>query len=66
MIWGRDEVEWAQLVRATTEFLAERARLSRTTSYTELNAALHRRTDARPFDFGKDSERAAMGGCSAK
>ena len=61
MIWGREESEWAELVDATTEFLGERARLGRTTSYTELNAALHRRTGARPFDFGKDSERAAMG-----
>lgn len=54
-------MEWVELVETTTEFLAERARLNRTTSYTELNSVLHRRTGARPFDFSKDSERAAMG-----
>lgn len=35
--------------------------MRRTTSYTELNSVLHQRTDSRPFNFGKDSERAAMG-----
>lgn len=57
---GRDELEWNELVAATTEFLIEQARLQRTTSYTERNAVLVRRTGARPFDF-EDSERAAMG-----
>lgn len=61
MIWGREELEWAELVDTTTEFLAERARLGRTTSYTELNSVLHQRTGARPFNFAKDGERAAMG-----
>src|SRR5687767_688412 len=62
MTWGRDELEWGELVDGTTEFLAEQARLGRTTSYTELNAVLHQRVSARTFDFAKDSERAAMGG----
>lgn len=61
MIWGREDSEWPELVATTEEFLAEKARLGRTTSYTELNSVLHRRTGARPFDFSKDNERAAMG-----
>ncbi len=61
MIWGREEMEWVELVDATTEFLADQARMQRTTSYTELNAVMHGRTGARPFDFAKDRERAAMG-----
>jgi hypothetical protein len=48
-------------VTATGEFLAEQARMERTTTYTELNAVLVRRTGARPFDFSKEAERAAMG-----
>jgi len=61
MIWGRDESEWNELVQATTEFLAEQARLQRTTTYTELNSVLQRRTGAHPFDFSTDGDRAAMG-----
>ncbi|WP_322937593.1 hypothetical protein [Nocardioides bizhenqiangii] len=61
MKWGRDDLEWAELVDATADFLVEQASLQRTTSYTELNAVLAQRTDARPFDFDKESERAAMG-----
>jgi hypothetical protein len=49
------------LIDATNAFLAERAQLGRTTSYTELNTVLHGPIGARPFDFAKDSERAAMG-----
>lgn len=61
MIWGREESEWNELVQATTEFLADQARLERKTTYTELNAVLQRRTGARPFDFSKDGDRAAVG-----
>lgn len=61
MTWGRDETEWNQLVTATKEFLAEQAHLQRTTTYTELNSVLHRRTGARLFDYSKDNDRAAMG-----
>ena len=61
MRYGREESEWNELVQATTEFLADQARLRRYTTYTELNAVLHRRTGAHPFDFAKDGDRAAMG-----
>lgn len=61
MKWGREESEWQQLVDATAEFLEERARLGRLTSYTEVNTVLHQRTGLRVFDFSLDGERAALG-----
>jgi hypothetical protein len=59
--YGRGDEEWGRLTSAGLEFLVERARLERTTSYTELDATLRRRTGMRGFDFEQDSERAAMG-----
>lgn len=61
MMFGRDEADWDVLAAAGEEFLVERARLGRLTSYTELNTALERRTAMRGFDFGLQAERAAMG-----
>lgn len=61
MMFGRDEADWDVLAGAGEEFLIERARLSRLTSYTELNAALERRTGLRRFDFELQAERAAVG-----
>lgn len=59
--WGRDDLEWNEMIDAATAFLQEQARLQRTTSYTELNAVLSNRTDSRTFDFNLESERAALG-----
>lgn len=61
MTYGRDELEWNELVDATERFLIERARMARTTSYSELNDALMRRTGHRPFNFELEAERAAIG-----
>ena len=61
MPYGRDDEEWNRLVDEALRFLVERARLRKITTYTEMNATLARRTGARPFDFGHDGERAAMG-----
>lgn len=61
MVFGRDETDWDVLAAAGEEFLIERARLGKLTSYTEMNAVLARRTGLRPFDFGSQAERAAMG-----
>jgi hypothetical protein len=58
---GRDDATWSQLAEAGQVFLIERARLRRTTSYTELNAAMERRTGLPGFDFTHADERAAMG-----
>ncbi|MEV0951701.1 hypothetical protein [Promicromonospora sp. NPDC050249] len=60
-MFGRDDLEWDQLVEAGTAFLIERAKLGRTTSYTEVDAALVRRTGLRGFDFSQAEERAAIG-----
>lgn len=60
-VWGRDELEWNELVSGTAEFLGQRARLKRTTTYTELNYVLARRVGGLPFDFDTDRDRAAMG-----
>lgn len=59
--YGRADSEWEELVHAGRGFLVERAKLSKLTSYTELNATLARRTGCRPFDFERADERAAMG-----
>lgn len=60
-MFGRDDLEWDRLVEAGTAFLVERAKLGRTTTYTELDAALVRRTSLRGFDFSQVEERAAIG-----
>jgi hypothetical protein len=60
-MYGRDDQEWDRLTEAGRAFLVERARLRRVTSYTELNAALVRRTGMAGFDFERADERAAMG-----
>lgn len=38
--YGRTADEWQELIDATANFLIERARLRKDTSYTELNAVL--------------------------
>jgi hypothetical protein len=58
---GRTDDEWDELVTQGRKFLIEQARLGRTTTYTELNAALGQRSTSRPFDFSSAGERAAMG-----
>jgi hypothetical protein len=58
---GRDQHDWDLLTTVGEEFLIERARLGRSTSYTELNATLVRRTGLRAFNFDMQSDRTAMG-----
>lgn len=60
-LYGRDDDTWEQLTEAGVKFLIERARLEKTTSYTELNAVLERRTGISGFDFGRQDDRAALG-----
>ncbi|WP_199444335.1 hypothetical protein [Umezawaea beigongshangensis] len=61
MHYGRSDDEWDRLVQEGKQFLVEQAALQRTTTYTELNAVLVRRTGVKGFDFGLPSERAALG-----
>jgi hypothetical protein len=60
-LYGRDDLVWDELARVGLEFLVERARLGKLTSYTELNATLVRRAGVPGFDFSRADERAAMG-----
>jgi hypothetical protein len=59
--FGRTAEDWDVLTEAGLEFLVERAKLRRTTSYTELNSVLVRRTGLPAFDFELEAGRAAMG-----
>jgi len=59
--YGREDAERDALETAGWEFLSTKAGLERTTSYTEINTVLARRTGVREFDFELDSERRAMG-----
>ncbi len=59
--YGRTDAEWNELAAAGWEFLVRQARLSRTSSYTEMNTVLTRRTGVREFDFDLDGERHALG-----
>ena len=59
--YGRTDKEWNALGAVGWEFLVSQARLQRTTSYTEMNTVLARRTGVREFDFDLDGERHAMG-----
>ena len=58
--YGRDQAEWDLLTRVGEQFLIERARLGRLTSYTGLNVPLERLAGLRPVDFGMQPRRAAM------
>jgi hypothetical protein len=59
--YGRGQDAWSLLAEEGERFLIERARLSRLTSYTEMDATLRRRTGLPGFDFSYAAERAAMG-----
>lgn len=59
--FGRSEADWEKLTTEGMTLLVEQAKMQRTTTYTELNAVLGRRTHLRMFDFDQDSERAAVG-----
>lgn len=60
-IHGWPDDDWDILVSETRRYLIERARLKRSTSYTELNATLKERTGLACFDFARAEDRATMG-----
>lgn len=60
-MYGRDDDQWDDLVQAGHGFLKEVASLGKTTSYTEMNAVLQRRTGLPGFNFNQEKDRAAMG-----
>jgi hypothetical protein len=59
--YGRTAEEWQELRQLVSQFVTEQARLGRTTSYSEVNDTIERRSGLRKFDFDLKSERAAMG-----
>lgn len=59
-MYGKTAELWDDLTDVACDFLVERARLKRPTSYTELNTVLHNRVGVK-FDFEQASDRAAMG-----
>ncbi len=61
MKYNRSDDEWDLLTDAGIDHLVERARAREMTTYSDMNAAVSRRTGTEPFDFGLEAERAAMG-----
>ncbi len=59
--YGRPDDQWPGLVSAGKEFLQERGKLRRDTSYTEMSTVLSQRTGYPAFDFSQQVERAGMG-----
>jgi hypothetical protein len=59
--FGRPHSEWDALLPQGHRFLVERARLSRHTSYTEMNDVVTSRAHVRRFDFSHEIDRAGMG-----
>jgi len=59
-MFGRSDDEWDRIVDDAAAFLISQAKLRRTVTYSDLNSALTRRGHL-PFDFGTESDRAAVG-----
>lgn len=60
-MYGRTELEWEALMAAAEDYLISVAEDRKMSNYGDLNAELVRVTGQRPFDFGQESERAAVG-----
>jgi hypothetical protein len=60
-MYGRTEDEWEELRDAAEGFLISVAGDRGMTDYGSLNQAISEQTGHRPFDFGQQSERAAVG-----
>lgn len=61
MQYGRDDLEWHELVRCGTQRLIDVARSGSTTTYSELNTWLVEDTGGPVFDFTSPGDRSAMG-----
>lgn len=60
-IYGRTSDEWEEMREAAERFLVSIAENRDMTDYTALNRAISEQTGYRPFDYGQESERAAIG-----
>jgi len=59
--FGRDELEWQELLDSATDQLKTLARSQRLTTYGELNASLAHETGLAAFDLGTEGGRHALG-----
>jgi hypothetical protein len=60
-VYGRTEDEWDELREAAEYYLVTVARDRGMTDYSTLNRQIAQDTGRRAFDFGQESERAAIG-----
>lgn len=60
-LYGRTDDEWADLREAAERFLVSVARSQDMTDYTSLNRVITEETGHRPFNYGQESDRAAIG-----
>lgn len=60
-MYGRTKDEWDELCEAAEYYLVTVARDRGMTDYSTLNRQIAQDTGHRAFDFGKESERAAIG-----
>jgi hypothetical protein len=60
-MYGRTSIEWEGMRDAAERFLETVAKDQGMTDYSSLNRAISEETGCRPFDFGQESERAAVG-----
>jgi hypothetical protein len=60
-MYGRTGDEWEEMRDAAESFLISVAKDKGMTDYGSLNRAISEQTGHRPFNFGQESERAAIG-----
>lgn len=60
-LYGRTMGEWEEMRDAAERFLISVAENAGMTDYSSLNRAISEQTGLRPFDYGLESDRAAIG-----
>lgn len=60
-LYGRTSDEWEEMRDAAEKFLISVAEKAGMTDYSSLNRAISEQTGLKPFDYGLESERAAIG-----
>lgn len=60
-LYGRSRDEWEEMRDAAESFLGKVAENAGMTDYSSLNRAISEQTGFRPFDYGLESDRAAIG-----
>lgn len=60
-LYGRTKDEWEEMRDTAESFLITVAEKASMTDYSSLNRAISEQTGLRPFDYGLESDRAAIG-----